>query len=94
LAVEMKRWNNYDKRKADRYRLEAVVSSPEVRKNDCIYDTTLRAFIIYSPERILVEFYEDENGEGKPTGEMELSCIMDGDRFVSLENVREDWYNS
>ena len=32
LAVEMKRWNNYDKRKTDRHRLETIVSSPEERK--------------------------------------------------------------
>lgn len=91
LAVEMKRWNNYEKRKADRDRLESVVSSPEVRKDGCVYDTTLGAFIIYSPERVLIEFYENLNGDGKPTGMMEFSCIMDGDRFVSLEKVREFW---
>ena len=86
LAVEMKRWSNPKKREQDRERLKSVVSSPEVRKNDCVYDTTLGAFIIYSPERILVEFYEDENGEGKPTGEMEFESIIDGDR-VSLRKT-------
>lgn len=91
LAVEMKRWNNYDKRKADRERLESIVSSPENKKDDCIYDTTLGAFIIYSPYRILVEFYEKVNRDGKQTGKMEFACIMDGDRFVSLEKIRENW---
>ena len=54
LAVEMKRWDNHDKRKEDRERLKSVVSSPmqESRKDDCVYDTTLGAFIIYSPNKI------------------------------------------
>lgn len=91
LAVEIKRWNNYDKRKADRKRLESVVSSPEDRKDDCVYDTTLGAFIIYSTKKVLVEFYENVNGDGKHTGEMEFACIMDGDRFVSLEKIKEVW---
>lgn len=93
LAVEMKRWNNYDKRKADRERLESVVSSPEVKKDDCVYDTTLGVFIIYSPERIFLEFYENVNGNGKQAGEMELACIMDDSRLVSLEIVEEFWEN-
>lgn len=91
LAVEMKRWNNYDKRKADRERLKSIVSSPENKKDDCVYDTALGAFIIYSPYRILVEFYEKVNRDGKQTGKMEFACIMDGDRFVSLEKTRENW---
>lgn len=91
LAIEMKRWNNYDKRKADRYRLKSVVSSPENKKDDCVYDTTLGAFIIYSSEKILVEFYENVNGEGKQTGEMEFASITDGVSFVSLEIIRENW---
>ena len=59
-----------------------------------MYDTKLGAFIIYSPERVFVEFYKNVNGDGNQTGEMELPCIMDGDRFVSFERVREVWYNS
>ena len=93
LAVEMKRRNNPKKREKDRERLKNVVYSPrlEDRKEDCVYDTSLGAFIIYSPERILVELYENVNGEGKQTGEMEYACIMDGDQFMSLEKVREIW---
>lgn len=91
LAVEMKRWNNYDKRKADRKRLKSVVSSPKVKKDDCVYDTTLGAFIIYSSDRILVEFYGKVNGEGKRIGEMEFVCRLEGGRFLSLEKIREDW---
>lgn len=87
LAVEMKRWNNYDKRKTDRHRLETIVSSPEERKDDCVYDTRLGAFIIYSPERILVEFYENVNGGGEQTDKKIFVCNMEGDQFVSLKEV-------
>ena len=91
LAVEIKRWNNPKKRKQDRERLKSVVSSPEVRKDDCVYDTILGAFIIYSPKRVLIEFYENVNGTGMQTGVMKFACIMDGIRFVSLEKVGEVW---
>ena len=91
LAVEMKRWNNPKKREHDRERLKSVVSSPKIKKDDCVYDTTLGAFIIYSSERALVEFYGKVNGEGDWIGEMEFVCRMEGGRFISLEKIREDW---
>lgn len=83
LAVEMKRWNNYNKRKADRDRLKTVVSLPKDRKDDCVYDTILGAFIIYSPKRIFVEFYGKVNREGHRIGEMELICRLEGNKFLS-----------
>ena len=66
MAIEMKRWNNYDKRDDDRERLESVVSSPKIseRKKDCVYDTSLGVFIIYSPTKLNVELYEKDL-EGK-----------------------------
>ena len=66
LAIEMKRWNNYDKRVADRERLESVVSSPIMseRKKDCVYDTLLGVFIVYSPTKLNIELYEKDI-EGK-----------------------------
>ena len=91
LAVEMKRWNNPKKRGQDRERLKSVVSSPEVKKDDCVYDTMLGAFIIYSPERIFVEFYGKVNREGHRIGEMELICRLEGNKFLSLEILRENW---
>lgn len=96
LAVEMKRWNNYDKRKADRDRLESIVSSPmpESRKDDCVYDTTLGAFIIYSPNKIKIEFYENMHGQGTLTGIMEFVCIFDRELFVSLEKIKDHWFYS
>ena len=91
LAVEMKRWNNYDKRKVDRDRLKSVVSSPEEGKDDCVYDTTLGAFIIYSAGKVLVEFYGKVNGKGDWIGEMEFQCRLEGNRCLSLEIIRENW---
>jgi len=91
LAVEMKRWNNYDKRKEDRDRLKSVVSSPEEEKGDCVYDTTLGAFIIYSAGKVLVEFYGKVNGKGDWIGKMEFQCRLEGNRCLSLEIIRENW---
>ena len=93
LAIEMKRWNNYNKRKDDRWRLKSVVSSPsrEERKDNCVYDTTLGAFIIFSSEKVLVEFYGKMNGKGDWIGEMEFQCRLEGNRCLSLEIIREDW---
>lgn len=91
LAVEMKRWNNYDKRKEDRDRLKSVVSSPEEEKGDCVYDTTLGAFIIYSAGKVLVEFYGKVNGKGDWIGKMELQCRLEGNRCLSLVIIRENW---
>ena len=73
LAVEMKRWDNYDKRKEDRVRLVSVVSSPKLedRKLNCIYETEMGAFIIYSPERLKVEIYgKGDDGIGYITCEL------------------------
>ena len=96
LAIEMKRWNNYDKRGKDKLRLKSVVSSPclEDRKDDCVYDTTLGAFIIYSPNIIKIEFYENVGGQGTHIGIMEFVCFSDREQFVSLEKTREFWIYS
>ena len=91
LAVEMKRWNNPKKREHDRFRLKSVVSSPEEGKDDCVYDTTLGAFIIYSTQKVLIEFYEHVNGKGDLIGEIEFICRLEGNRCLSLEIIREDW---
>lgn len=76
LAIEMKRWNNYDKRDDDRVRLTSVVSSPTKRDKNCVYDTVLGVFIIYSPTKLDIELYEkDITGRGQKTNE--LSYIFD-----------------
>lgn len=95
LAVEMKRSTNYENRKEDRERLEALVSPVPVHNElKCVYGTLLGTFIIYSAEKVALEFYEDVDERGTQTGKMEFVCITDGDRFVSLEKVREVWKNS
>ena len=68
LAVEMKRWKNYNKRREDRIRLRALVS-PVPRNNElnCVYGTIVGAFIIYSKERVKIELYENRDGDGAKT---------------------------
>ena len=94
LAVEMKRSTNYAHRKEDRDRLEALVSPVPVHDAlQCVYGTLLGAFIIYSAEKVVLEFYEDVDGRGTQTGEMEFVCSMEGNRnrLLSLEKVSEIW---
>ena len=92
LAVEMKRNTNNRERDKDRERLKALVSSVPVHNElKCVYGTLLGVFVIYSAKKVALEFYEDVDGQGTQTGKMEFACIMDGDRFVSLENVKELW---
>lgn len=92
LAVEMKRKSNYVNRDDDRERLEALVSPVPVHNTlQCVYGTVVGAFIIYSPQKVIVEFYENVNGHGRYTGKMEFGCITDGIRFMSLEKTSEDW---
>lgn len=66
LAVEMKRKGNYNGRKSDRERLESMVSSyqPGQSLPECVHDTMLGAFIIYSLDEVLIELYEEMNGRG------------------------------
>lgn len=93
LAVEMKRWKNYDKRKDDIKRLKAVVSSPkpEFRKDNCVYDTKLGAFIKYSPQKVEMEFYAGINGEGQRIGIMILEYRMNSCGVYSLEVIYDKW---
>ena len=92
LAVEMKRKSNYVNRDKDRERLEALVSPVPVHNTlQCVYGTVVGAFIIYSPEKVIAEFYENVNGRGIHTGTIEFECRFEGGRFLSLEKIREDW---
>ena len=92
LAVEMKRKSNYVNREKDRERLEALVSPVPVHNTlQCVYGTVVGAFIIYSPEKVIAEFYENVNGRGIHTGTIEFECRFEGGRFLSLEKIREDW---
>ena len=92
LAVEMKRDTNYVNRDKDRERLEALVSPVPVHNTlQCVYGTVVGAFIIYSIEKIIVEFYENVNGLGTQTGKMEFECRLEGTRFLTLEKTSENW---
>lgn len=92
LAVEMKRKSNYVNRDKDRERLEALVSLVPVHNTlQCVYGTLVGAFIIYSTEEVIVEFYENVNGRGTQTGKMEFECRFEGARFLTLEKTSEKW---
>lgn len=71
LAIEMKRKDNYNKRREDRDRLMSIVSSkPDGSTLKCVYDTLVGAFIIYSPNDVKIEIYENVDGHGMPTDEI------------------------
>lgn len=71
LAVEMKRKENYIKRREDRERLKSMVSpKPEDSNLQCVYDTLVGAFIIYSPNDVKIEIYESANGQGEKADEL------------------------
>lgn len=66
LAVEMKRYGNYNKVKEDKERLMSLVSPSSAEMNArCVHDTLLGAFIVYSSEEVSIEFYENINGLGQ-----------------------------
>lgn len=78
LAVEMKRKDNYNKRKEDRDRLKSLVSSATNQTIDkCVHDTLLGAFIVYSPEQVSIEFYENVNGHGQMVSKERLRYSKD-----------------
>lgn len=70
LAVEMKRKGNYRNNQEDRNRLKSIVSSTRNRgcAINCVHDTLVGAFIVYSPKGVRIELYEDGNGEGIECG--------------------------
>lgn len=71
LAIEMKRNQNYDKRREDRERLMAIVSpQPADSELHCVYNTLVGAFIIYSEKNVTIEIYENNNGEGEKTEDL------------------------
>jgi hypothetical protein len=54
-----------------------------------IYKTIVGAFITYSRKDVKIELFEDLNGHGEKTGEIEFVCNADGDRFLSLDMTRD-----
>lgn len=92
VAVEMKRKGNYVNRNEDRQRLESLVSPVPVHNTlPCVYGTLVGAFIIYSSENVVIEFYESVNGFGTQTGKMQFSCRTNGNSFMRLEMISENW---
>ena len=74
LAIEMKRKGNRKKCKEDRGRLRRIVSSQLYNSaNRCVHNTLIGAFIIYSIDDVLIELYEDRNGNGEKTGDIKLN---------------------
>ncbi len=64
LAVEMKRYGTYmiESRDDDRNRLCSLVSSQtDDSKNQCVHDTLVGAFIVYSCNNVIIELYENVN---------------------------------
>lgn len=74
LAVELKKKDNSQNAQEDRERLKSLVSSPTGEMSSrCVHDTLLGAFITYSPDEVILELFENENGKGRKTGEKRLN---------------------
>ena len=74
LAVEMKKKKNLKNRDEDRVRLKALVSPKPTRRDlPCVYGTLLGAFIIYSPEDVVIELYKNKNGTGASAGTITMT---------------------
>lgn len=77
LAVEMKRRGNYNKVNKDRERLISLVSSANNGIGTrCVHNTLLGAFIVYSPEEVTIEFYENVNGQGQMISKERLHPLI------------------
>ncbi|ADE81455.1 hypothetical protein [Xylanibacter ruminicola] len=86
LAVEMKKKKNLKNRDEDRVRLKSLVSPKPVRKElKCVYGTLLGAFIIYSPEDVVIELFENVKGRGKPVGK--ISMVYDEEKRRLLKEA-------
>ena len=91
LAVEMKRKKSYDKRRKDRERLKAMVATSSNIDVPCVYNTLLGAFIIYSPEDVKVEIYENENVDGDKMNELRFIYTPEKtDVLTLIVNQRAD----
>lgn len=73
LAVEMKRKGNHKHEIEDRERLKSLVSLDRgIMAARCVHNTLLGVFMVYSPKDIRIEFYENINGFGELTQELEF----------------------
>lgn len=68
LAIELKRKGNRKNIDSDKERLASLVSSPSPNSpNMYVHDTLISAFIIYSPNEVRVDIFENINGIGRQT---------------------------
>lgn len=92
LALELKRKGNHSNIDSDVRRLKSLVSSklksPEL---ESVYGTLVGAFITYSTKRVMIEIFEDVDGRGDRTGELEFVVNADGIRHATLEKVNDTW---
>lgn len=76
--------------KSDRARLREMVSEGD----DYVHNTLIGAFIVYSKEKITIEFFEkDENGIGAPTDIYKYNVIPNtdeetGEEYMTLKLVQ------
>lgn len=86
LAVEMKRRGNYRGAGSDKERLKRIVSSPsnDEEFSTCVYDTLLGAFIMYSPKEVVIELFENVNGQGEKTDEIHFHYSTDRRKLVAI----------
>lgn len=74
LAVEMKRKGNYRNANDDRERLASMVSPAPLGMHDrCVHDTLVGAFIVYDPNGVNIQLFENVNGKGKNTALLDIS---------------------
>lgn len=85
LAAELKRKGNKKGIDEDRSRLKSLVSPGTGQIDDnCVHDTLLGAFIVFSPSGAQVELYEAVNGVGGKAGEFRCFYGADGRWQVAL----------
>lgn len=99
LAVEMKRKGNHINEKDDRKRLRSLVSSenPEM-ENKCVYNTLIGAYIVFSPNVVMIEYYENVNGVGQMCYAVKGNIVQeinpDNDKIIGrIDNVSEMRYS-
>ena len=74
LAVEMKRTINNSNVKEDMDRLASMVSSANHEtETRCVHDTIVGAFIVYDPNGVNIQLFENVNGKGKNTALLDIS---------------------
>jgi len=79
LAVEMKRKGNHQNIEEDKERLKALVKpTHENPEFNCVCGTLVGAFITYSPKEVIVEVFENVDGNGEKTDEIRIAYIDNG----------------